>query len=246
MVAAAIDEPAMIRTKSWMLLAVTVIALAATLGLQRFANLVGLAPLDKSPDALIENAQQIAARLGYAAPAADTAFFAATDRNQVSYLADHEDSRVWRRTLRDAYPAVHQFWWRQSPRPMRTMTGWIDEENPAPTVPGMLTVRMDQRGRLLRFAAVPPDFEPAPVTPNEPNWALLFDAAGLPLTSLHRHRPSGSRQWRSTVRRRGKERMAHTCCKCRRRASMDGLFIFVWPAHGTGRKERRDRFFVNG
>ena len=184
MVAAAFDEPAIGRAKAWMLLAVIVVALAAITELRRYATLDGLAPLDKSPDALIENAQQIAGRLGYTAPAADTAFFAASDKSQVRYLADHEDSRVWRRTLRDAFPAVHQFWWRQSPTPMRTMAGWIDAETPAQTVPGMLTIRIDQRGRLLRFAAVPPEFEPAPPKMREPEWALLFDAAGLPMASF--------------------------------------------------------------
>jgi hypothetical protein len=43
---------------------------------------------------------------------------------------------------------------------------------------------IDRRGRLLRFAAAPPDFEPAPPTPKEPDWAVFFDAAGLPMTSF--------------------------------------------------------------
>jgi len=79
------------------------------------------------------------------------------------------------------------FWYRQSPAPLhssRPGNAFRSVDDPPATRPGMATVRLDPRGRLLRLEVVPPRRDPAlqPAAADgaaEPSWEPLFAAAGL-------------------------------------------------------------------
>ena len=60
---------------------------------------------------------------------------------------------------------------------------------------GMVSIRLDQQGRLLAFMAVPPQLQDGPGDSGEPNWSSLFDAAGLDRTEFEICPPI----WTSTV-----------------------------------------------
>ena len=51
--------------------------------------------------------------------------------------------------------------------------------DPPLLVPGMLSVTLDPKGRLLEFHAVPPATDPEPTAPPSPDWASVFAEAGL-------------------------------------------------------------------
>src|SRR5262245_53976804 len=49
----------------------------------------------------------------------------------------------------------------------------------------MLLVWLDPSGRLVEFHAVPPQVDPDMAASPAPDWAPLFEAAGLPLSAFH-------------------------------------------------------------
>jgi hypothetical protein len=72
------------------------------------------------------------------------------------------------------------FWYRQSPRYLvpANHVGWVNANDPPSVVTGMIDVRLDAEGRLLRFQAVPPDAEATSAPVAEPDWPALFALAG--------------------------------------------------------------------
>src|SRR5439155_17328438 len=91
-------------------------------------------------------------------------------------------------------PAALYFWYRQSLAPLTnreiafrpgfySLPGWVTPTEPPTTVPGMTTLAVDLKGRLLEFRAVPPPLAPDGPAVHEPSdWSALFRAAGLDLT----------------------------------------------------------------
>jgi len=57
--------------------------------------------------------------------------------------------------------------------------------DPPFTVSGMRLVRLDPLGRLVEFHSVPPQVESETVSTPAPDWAPLFDAAGLSMVAFH-------------------------------------------------------------
>lgn len=98
--------------------------------------------------------------------------------------------------LSSGQPAVLYFWYRQSPRHLvqrenptnpffvRDEPGLVTPTRPAPTVPGMTTICLDIRGRLIELIVVPPDRKPAPTNETPMPWKTAFDAAGLKMEAF--------------------------------------------------------------
>ncbi|HET9531349.1 MAG TPA: hypothetical protein VFQ92_13415, partial [Blastocatellia bacterium] len=80
-------------------------------------------------------------------------------------------------------PSVIYFWYRQSPRYLEAFNGsFITQTDPPLDVSNMAGVRLDTKGRLIRFSAVPPQIEEdgeSDVQPAAPDWSVLFAEAGL-------------------------------------------------------------------
>jgi serine/threonine-protein kinase len=144
-----------------------------------------MVPLEKSPEVLQERAREITKQLGYTEQPFDSAYGMKTDYDYLQYVAKHDSSRARWDKLRSGQPAALFFWYRQSPRHLlpfssRDITMYEPESN----VTGMTSLKLDTRGRLLFFSAVPPQKDETPSPAAEapapaPDWSALFAAAGL-------------------------------------------------------------------
>jgi len=146
-------------------LLLTFLCIAGAVLLLQRVSLVGVSRGGKSPEVLAERAQEITANLGYAATPADQAWW--LGRNP-EFSGDLASGRGL------------QFYYRQSQRAMvpQFYMGTIFLDDPAPTEPGMITVILDSRGRLVQFVAVPPKVVKAEGGGTFA-WNELLAAAGL-------------------------------------------------------------------
>jgi serine/threonine-protein kinase len=136
--------------------------------------LVNRAPLELPPDALEFKAKEIIKRLGYTGPPPYTARGfedSPADREAIkrAKLPEGVTDR-WELLRTSPWPGV-QFWYRQGPAPLLvyefvdelglyTRTR-VDSQRPPWITPGMAGVRLDPRGKLRWFRAVPPVRIPA-------------------------------------------------------------------------------------
>jgi len=141
-------------------------------------------PFDKSPEVLQARAAEIVKQLGYTDEPADYATGFTPERAYLNYLRKNDQSpRRWDK-LASGQPALITFWYRQSSdylRPIGEST-LVSPDDPPQTVPGMTTLVLDTRGRLIKFSRVPPQLNTAPAATPTVDWAPLFSAAGLDIT----------------------------------------------------------------
>jgi serine/threonine-protein kinase len=162
-------------------LVLTFVAAALALTLAGGLRLVGHFPRAKPPDVLAVEAQQTLRRLGHDAAAADRAFGYVVDTDRLSDIERNDSSGERWDDLGDSRPAALQFWYRESPVPLvpAGLRASVTETNPPMAREGMVRLRMDAEGRLTGLLAVPPEFDESPAPPVEPDWSVLFEAAGL-------------------------------------------------------------------
>jgi len=145
--------------------------------------------VEQPPEALTQKAREMIARFGYTAHPADSFFDFYYDGEFLAYVEKHDKPRPqWDQVLK-ARPSVLQFWYRQSPAPLLAdeihnfpllTPGIANQDDPAPTISGMVRLQLDPQGRLVVFEAMPPVVFTAPSSPPSPfNWNLLFSAADL-------------------------------------------------------------------
>ena len=146
----------------------------------------GMVSLEKSPDVLTERSREVVRRLGYAGKPVGTAFEFERDVDYVRYVEQHDRSAARWKDMAEGRPAGLYFWYRQSPVYLvpQSLLGdvpWprVSENDPPPLRSGMVSVRLDPLGRLIRFEAVPPQVEAPPASTPAPDWSLLFAEAGL-------------------------------------------------------------------
>ena len=186
MVAAAGEEGALSPAVAWSLLG-SFLALVFFLAyFTRFSADIGLAPLEKSPDALADRAREIVRMAGYEAPPADTASWFDRQSAYLLYRAQHEPSPQRVRELASVRPHPYWFFYRQSPRPLvpSGSAGRVSLSNPPLDAAGMVTVALDARGSLVGFRAVPPEIEESKGPWTAPDWRAFFSAAGLELSQF--------------------------------------------------------------
>ena len=184
MVAASGETEGLRPLVAWILLAGVIVSVAAAILLSAQAKLYRRVPLDKPPDELAGRAQDILQSVGYSEPPADTAKGFYEGKEFLRYIEEHDKSKTrWDNLDTGAFV----FWYRGSPRPLAAesifsdapMQGSIWTDDPPLEVSGMTLVRLNPRGRLTQFIAVPPQVEkPAGVAPSL-DWAPLFSASGL-------------------------------------------------------------------
>jgi hypothetical protein len=181
MVAAAGTAEALPSRVAKALLVVTLAAVAFYPLVARRAQLVGLVPMDKPPEALEDRARDILHVLGHDVPPADHAEGLSIDGDYLQFVAAR-DKTPWRwDQLASGRPAVQRYWYRQSPRLMAStwVGGTVYWMTPPPLISGMAGVQLDMQGRLLGFYAVPPQLETEPVAASAPDWSVLFAQARL-------------------------------------------------------------------
>ena len=150
-------------------------------------------PLTHPPVVLSDRAEQLREAFGYTeAVANQTGFF----DYYSAYLAwgeKHGSGRTRWAELPAGRPPVVRYWYRTSPQALYPFdpTSSVGPNDPPLAVNGMTSVTVDTTGRLLRFAAAPPQNEKAaPVPPPTVDWQKLFTAAGLDMTAFTPVTPS--------------------------------------------------------
>ena len=163
------------------------IALGVLVGLSGKVHLVRRVTLETPPEVLEAKARDVVRAAGYEDSPADSLYAFLANEEYIRHLRDLEPTRERWSVLGNAQPAGVRFAYRQSPRLLvrrwAKIGHWLDD--PPPTLPGMVEVRLDLEGRLLSFSAVPPRRVDAGEVPAiEPDWAPLFAAAGFDRRAL--------------------------------------------------------------
>jgi serine/threonine-protein kinase len=148
-------------------------------------SIVGRVPLDRPVAVLIDRANELVSSLGYTDPIGDqmSRFMLAED--YVEWLRAKRVPRRWE-ALSNSTPSGVRFWYRTSPRELRTLgRGAATMTDPPLTETGQRLVILDGAGRLVEFRSVPRQYEEkAGEAPPAPPWNVLFDAAGLQMSSF--------------------------------------------------------------
>ncbi len=186
MVAAAGETEGLHPAIAWALLAGVIVAVIAAILLSAQSMLYRRVPLETPPEALAQRARDILQSAGYSEPPVDTAMGFYAEKTFLGYIAEHDKSKT-RWDHLETGPFV--FWYRGSPRPLAARSlsflsdapilGFIQMDDPPLDVSGMTLVRLNPRGRLTQFIAVPPQVEKPAGAASSPDWAVLFAAAGL-------------------------------------------------------------------
>jgi hypothetical protein len=155
--------------------------------------------LEQTPDVLAEKARETVTRAGYTEKPVDRAFGFDYDTNLISAV-EKEKPPNWDEVV-SGRPCALLFWYRQSPDLLDPMDykdfllvpGMVQEEVPPTTLSGMVNVKLDARGRLIYFQAIPPQKDTSSASATIPDWSPLFAAAELDVSKLQTAQP----QWTS-------------------------------------------------
>jgi serine/threonine-protein kinase len=172
--------------------AFVVVGLLAFAAASQRTSLAGRTPLDDPPAVLIDRAERLIASLGYTEASGDVAsgFMAFGDYRQ--WLRDRPLGPARWDVLSNGNPSGLLFWYRSSPNEIIPIEDEaITLDDPPSTETGMRQVVLDPSGRLQRFRSVPPQFDETGGAAPSPPWSVLFDAAGLSMSSFTETRP----QW---------------------------------------------------
>ncbi len=139
-------------------------------------------PIQKSPEVLAEKSREILLKLGYAEKPVDTDFEFVQDETFIQYygLADNKHGLPPRKKMLEAgQPFDMYFLYRQSPgylEPVDSIA--VSEYEPPLTLQNMINLKLDARGRMFEFIAVPPQTESGNQN-GEIEWREVFTEAGL-------------------------------------------------------------------
>ncbi|HYW72645.1 MAG TPA: serine/threonine-protein kinase [Pyrinomonadaceae bacterium] len=168
-----------------LLLAGILLAIGAVVLLSEKTQLQRRVPLEKSPEALQERARIVLAKFGYSNPPVDSTYGIGADGGYLRYAETKNPALL--RDLSNSQPASIYFWYRQSPLyliPGGHMSVRASRTEPPSIYPGMATVDLDPKGRLIEFLAVPPQVDKGAPEAAPFDWAVLFEAAGLNQTEF--------------------------------------------------------------
>jgi tRNA A-37 threonylcarbamoyl transferase component Bud32 len=187
MVAAAGEDTEVAPRTALALMAFIVIALITAAFISDRVLLAGRFAFEKSADVLEDRAREAARAAGYTDRPTDTARGVGVSSEAIVWLGglSREPSRfdvLWTGQL-----PLLRFWYRTSPRPMMpSVPNWKPTLNDPPaTTSGMVSVMVDDQGRLLELVAVPPQHDPEPGPATRVDWSRMFVAAGLDITRFN-------------------------------------------------------------
>ena len=157
-------------------------------------TVIGRVKPDKSPEVLVEKARDILLKLGYPEPPADRAWDFEFDVGVLRQIRAQDNSPARWDTLGAVRPGPLVFFYRQSPRILvahriigdaagPTDVGHVTRDDPPPDLPGMASLQLDPHGWLTSLR-VNPRQESVAAAASDPDWSLLFVAAGLDAASL--------------------------------------------------------------
>lgn len=171
------------------LLLFTLIGAVAVGALQARTSLVGWVPFDTPPAVLDARAREIVATLGYGDEFGDTASGYSTDLGYARDFLDEDAGEEQWAAVAGGRPASIAFWWRGSPETLDPLQQGLSPSlsvslaNPPRTVPGMVSLQIDNAGRLLWLDVVAERAAGAGDAAT-PDWSVLFDLMGLPMADF--------------------------------------------------------------
>jgi Protein kinase domain len=185
MVAAAGEAGALSRAAGIATLAFTLLGLVAVAALASRSLLVNRVSFTKTADVLEERGREIIQLAGYTDPPVDTARGVAVNGEYFQWVERSGASPTKWASLGDGTAPLLDFWYRTSPQPLRPLALALTPQwqDPPLTTSGMVTVVVDDRGRLVEFAAVPPQVD-TPASAAAVDWNPMFQAAGLQLSQF--------------------------------------------------------------
>jgi protein kinase-like protein len=150
-------------------------------------------PLTKPPEVLSDRAEQLREAFGYTEPVGGLTGFFDYYSAYFPWGEKHGSGKTRWAELPTGRPPVVRYWYRTSPRTLYPYdpTSSVETNDPPLAINGMTSVTVDTTGRLVRFAAAPPQNEkPAPVPAPTVDWQKLFTAAGLDMAAFTPATPS--------------------------------------------------------
>ncbi len=136
-------------------------------------------PLDKTPEVLAERASQIINKLGYTDAPTHTVYQYDDDSSYFSSAARKDAPDTFEK-IRTGQPVAIYFEYRTSPRYLVPSSFFnVSPSDPPMDVSGMTSVKLDVRGRLIEFQAVPPQVDEKTTANMNADWSTLFAEAGL-------------------------------------------------------------------
>jgi serine/threonine-protein kinase len=185
MVAAAGEKGALSAGPAWALLGGVVVLVVALVLVSGLSSDIGLAPLEKSRDSLMDRAREVAVRLGWTDSPADSAGAFVRDYPFLSWMSRNAPPG-WARQLSSTWWTPYLFRYRQSPRPLvpNGFRGLVRADDPPMNVSGMVIVELNTRGQLRKLHAVPEQVQTGSPPSASPAWEALFTEAGLDLKAF--------------------------------------------------------------
>jgi serine/threonine-protein kinase len=188
-VAAAGEARGMIRPRTAMaLIATAIVCIGLFVAMAPKLFVVQRAISNKPPAVLTDKAQSILQSLGYTGKPRDSAGAFAANPAYYVWVESNQNARNRLDLLGQSRPGLIYYWYRQSPElliPQR-QDGMVVEHDPAPILPGMATVQLDPKGRLIGLEVQPADLPirakgTAPATEAEKtvDWSPLLTAAEI-------------------------------------------------------------------
>jgi serine/threonine protein kinase len=193
------------------ILAAILLGLAFAVGYSMHYNAYEKMGLELTPEVLVQKSRDIIAQLGYAGRPADSEFDIDLDSDLQNAIEKNDKPRPDWNAVLAGRPTLLHLWYRQSPDTLvaeefhdNLLTpGIAGEQDPPPTVSGMINVEVDMQGRLIYFQAIPPQkLAPAAVSPAPAayDWNTLFNAAGLDMSKFQPATPAWNSLAASDVR----------------------------------------------
>ena len=174
-------------------LAFTLLGLVAFYFLSAHTSGLRKMELPYSAEVLAQRSRDMVRQLGYAPPPLDSTSAFAWNDAYLEHL-DHAGGTHpnWDSVLQHR-PALLTFWYRQSPdflvadefKSSLLTPGMVTPDDPPPILSGMVEVLLDPEGRLVHLAAIPPQKDSAPASPQPYDWKQLFSLAGLDMAQFH-------------------------------------------------------------
>jgi hypothetical protein len=162
---------------AWACLAFIILGIGASIVFRRNA-LYRRIPVEKKPDVMAEKAQDILKSIGYPDPPADSAYRYAANITYFKNLESYDRSAH----RYDKLPGLAvQFWYRQSIGHSISSEDITKIDLPL-TREGASVVWLDALGNLTGLQVMPPGNSKPSGTVQEPDWSVLFKAAGLDQT----------------------------------------------------------------
>lgn len=156
---------------------------------------------DEPPEVLTQKAREVIANLGYPDKPVDNAYGFDYDTDYMDAVEKENAGHSNWDQIMTGRPIPLEFWYRQSPDLMRArdyrdfflVPGIVTERDPETTLSGMISAKLDAKGRLIYFQAISPQKEAAASRVGVTDWSALFAAADIDPSKLQPSPP----QWNS-------------------------------------------------